>query len=164
VDSSAYTDFTSGGSVTKGAFYVAKQATRMRDFTSGNALATDHWGAAGVAAMMDIFSPAFKTDNGQSISQRFGSGSNQVLAADLSGAPWLLTGLGFPRDSNGMDTTGTDLFGKDYYYQYIRNELCLISCAGWGNNSNAGVWDVDWDLYRSYSYNGVGFRVACYLV
>jgi hypothetical protein len=164
IDSSAYTDYTLGGTATKGAFYTAKQATRMRDFTSGAASATDHWGAAGVAAMMDAFSPAFVLPAGGTFSQRFGSGSNQVLGDALSGAEWLLAGLGFPQAAAGMDTTGTELFGKDYYYQSIVNQLCLLSCGGWSSSSNAGVWYVYWYNARPYSHYYVGFRAACYLV
>lgn len=165
VNSTAYGEFTSGGSATKGSFYVAKDATRMRDFTPGNSLATDHWGATGVAAMMDAFSPPLlAASGGSALGQRFGSGSNQVLSEATSGAGRLLAGLGIPKDTTGFDGTGTDLFGKDYYYQYIRNELCLISCGSWFSGADAGVWDVRWSSYRTNSSTYVGFRAACYLV
>lgn len=164
VNSSGYTDYGSAGTVTAGTFYVAKQATRMKDFTPGNRLATDHWGATGVAAMMEPFSPAFKTAGGGPCAQRFGSGANQVLSEATSGADWTKAGLGFPKDASGMDTAGTDLFGNDYYYQYIRNELCLLSCAAWSGTTGAGVWSVYWNSLRASSNNVVGFRAACYLV
>lgn len=164
VNSSAYAAFTTGGTVSTGAFHAAKQATRMRNFTNGNTLATDHWGATGVAAMMEPFTPAFKTAGGGPFAQRFGSGANQVLSEATSGADWTKAGLGFPKDASGMDTTGTDLFGKDYYYQYIRNELCLISCAYWFLSTFAGVWSVGWFLHRAHSSSYVGFRCGAYLV
>lgn len=164
VNSSGYTDYVSGGTVTTGTFYAAKQATRMKDFTPGNALATDHWGATGVAAMMEPFTPAFKTAWGGPYAQRFGSEANQVLSEATSGADWTKAGLGFPKDASGMDTAGVDLFGKDYYYQYIRNELCLISCADWPYSTAAGVWAVHWGRSRASSNSAVGFRAACYLV
>jgi len=157
----AYVQGTNHGTTTSGTFYASKEATAMKDFTSGNAGATDHWGAAGVAAMMDSFVPAFETEyaiNG--LIQRYGSGGNQVLAEDLSGADWLLAGLGFPKDKDGIDTTGTNLFGKDYFYQYLRNELCLRSCGSWRSSSSAGVWYVSWLHYRTSSSNSVGFRCA----
>lgn len=163
VNSSEYTDYGSAGTVTTGTFYAAKQATRMKDFTPGNTLATDHWGATGVAAMMEPFSPAFQTAGGGVIDQRFGSG-NQVLSEATSGDGWLLTGFGIPNDANGIDTTGTDLFGKDRYYQYIRNELCLASCSRWNSSSLAGVWAVDWYGYRTCVDHSVGFRCGAYLV
>ena len=159
----AYVQGTNHGTTTNGTFYLAKQATAMKDFTSGDSEATDHWGATGVAAMMDAFVPTFETgyvNNGYS--QKFGSGANQVLSEATSGADWLLAGLGLPKDADGIDTVGTNLFGKDTFYQYIRNELCFLSCGRWANASNAGVWGLYWGLGRADSRNDVGFRAACY--
>lgn len=156
----AYDPVTDPGTVTKGTFYAAKQATAMKSFTSGNAAATDHWGATGVAAMMDAFAPPFKSAGG--FVQRMGSGANQVLSEAVTGAGWLLAGMGFPKDANGIDTTGTNLFGKDYFYQYIRNELCLISCGTWDYSSSAGVWCLYWRGYRADSNTSAGWRCGCY--
>lgn len=165
-DTSAYATYdaaTDPGTFTKGAWYVAKQATAMKDFTPGNSDATDHWGATGVANMMEEFTPAFETAySGNTFGQRMGSGSNQVLAEDISGADWILAGLGLPKDANATDTVGTNLFGKDYFYQYIRNELCLLSGGYWGDGSPAGVWAVTWGYYRTDSNAYVGLRCACY--
>lgn len=158
----AYDAGTDPGTVTKGTFYVAKQATAMADFTSGNSGATDHWGATGVAAMMDAFVPSFESAG--VFAQRMGSGANQVLSEAVSAAGWLLTGMGFPKDAGGIDTTGTSLFGKDYFYQYIRNELCLLACARWNDASDAGVWYLNWSDYRTFSSYNVGWRAACYPV
>ena len=156
----AYDAGTDPGTVTKGVFYLAKEATAMKDFDSGSSGAADHWGATGVAAMMDAFTPAF--ESGGAFAQRMGSGANQVLSEAMSGNAWLLAGLGFPKDADGIDTTGTNQFGKDYYYQYIRNELCLLSCGHWNDDSAAGVWRVSWGSYRADSSSYVGFRCACY--
>lgn len=155
----------SGGTCTKGAFYAAKEATCMKDFTGGNALATDHWGATGVAAMMDALAVPLKAAaGGSAFARRFGSGANQVLSEAVSGGGWLLTGLGLPKDTNAFDATGTDPFGKDYYYQYLRNELCLLSCANWADASTAGVWCAHLGNLRPNSSNATGWRCACYPV
>jgi hypothetical protein len=77
-------------------------------------------------------------------------------------AAWLLTGLGFPKDADGIDVTGTNAFGKDYFYQYIRNELCGRSCGAWDSASYAGVWCFSWHHYRAYSRDYVGFRLGLY--
>lgn len=167
VDSSGYTAYASAGTLTKGAFYAAKPSVAMKSFTHGNTGATDHWGVTGVAAMMDAFTPPFKTAAGEvtgAFAERMGSGANQVLSEALSGAGWLLSGMGFPKDSNGIDLTGTNLFGKDFFYQYIRNELCLVACAAWDGGTGAGVWGSYWGSHRSTSSNGVGLRAACYPV
>ena len=161
--SAAYVQGTNHGTTYSGDFYVAKEATAMKDFDSGNSGATDHWGATGVAAMMDAFTPVFETEyNVNGFVQRMGSGANQVLDEAVSGNGWLLTGMGMPQDKDGIDTTGTNLFGKDYYYQYLRNELCVRSCGYWGYASGAGVWYVNLNYYRAASSNGVGFRCAMY--
>jgi len=160
IDSTGYTSYSSAGIVTYGDFYLTKEATAMKDFDSGNAGATDHWGATGVAAMMDAFTPAFKS--GGVFAQRFGSGANQVLSEAMSGNAWLLASLGFPKDGNGIDVTGTNVFGKDYYYQYIRNELCVLACGPWYGGSAAGVWLVHWSSARSYDSYAVGFRLGLY--
>ena len=156
--------WVSGGICTKGAFYAAKETAAMKDFAPGNTLATDHWGATGVAAMMDAFAPVFVTAGGGAYAQRYGNAFNQVLSAEVSGAAWLLAGLGLPAAATGLSAGGDNLFGKDYYYQYIRNELCPLSGAYWFSTSNAGVWYLYWNDYRTYSSNYVGWRCACYPV
>ena len=167
-DTSAYAAYdavTDAGTFTKGSFYVAKETTAMKDFTSGNSSATDHWGAVGVAAMMDVFTPSFRTDypnNG--FAQRLGNGANQVFNEAISGPGWLLTGIGSPRDGNGISSSGTNLFGQDYDYQYIRNELCLRSGAHWDGGAAAGLGASAWSHPRANSHNGVGGRCACYPV
>lgn len=160
----AYDAGTDPGTATKGTFYAAKQAAAMKSFTSGNTLATDHWGAVGVAALMDVFVPLFVTAGGGAFVQRFGNGFNQVLSEAVSGANWLLAGLGIPVATTGLSTGGDNLFGKDYFYQYIRNELCPLSCGDWYATSSAGVWYLHWGNGRTTSYNGTGWRCACYPV
>jgi len=162
--SGAYVPATDPGTIRKGVFYTAKQATPMKTFTSGTAGATDHWGVTGVAAMMDVFVPTFETaypNNGTA--QKMGDSIGQVLSALTSGANgYLKTGLGFPSAATGVSPTGTAAFGTDYYYQCITNELCLLSGMPWNNGSNAGVWASHWNNSRGYSGNYVGLRLACY--
>jgi hypothetical protein len=156
----AYDADTDPGTITTGVFYAAKEAVAMKDFTSGNAGATDHWGSTGVAAMMEAFAPQF--ESGGASGQRMGSGANQVLDEALYGAGWLLTGLGLPQDGDGIDASGSNLYGTDTYYQYIRDQLCLLSCSRWSVTSEAGVWVSDWYYYRVGTYNAAGFRCSCY--
>jgi len=165
VDSSGFTAYGSAGTLTFGTFYVAKEATSMKNFTSGATLATDHWGATGVAAMMQAITPVFRSDypnNGFAL--RMGSGANQVLSEATAGDAWLRTALGMPMAEGAVDVTGTNAFGKDYFYQYIINSLCLLSCAAWSSSSTAGVWHSSWRDSRASSGNVVGFRAACYPV
>lgn len=151
---------TDPGTVTKGTFYTAKQATAMKSFTHGNLSATDHWGTTGVAAMMEAFTPSFKS--GYAFAMRYGSGTKQVLAPAASGNGYALTGMGLPVSGDAVDATGTNLFGKDYVYQYIVNDMCLIASGTWSAGSAAGAWCALWSGSRANSYSSVGFRLACY--
>ena len=163
VNGAAFTAYTSGGSATYGTFYVAKESAAMANFTTGNTLSTDHFGAVGVAANMDAFTPAFATTYSSNVfAQKVGNSANQVLSPDLTGNGAVLRSLGVPIAA-GMSTTGSNLFGQDYFYQYVRNELCLLSGAVWYDASSAGVWASFWFHYRTYSYNYTGFRSASYL-
>lgn len=164
VNGTAFTAYTSGGSAVYGAFYVAKEATAMANFTGGNTLATDHFGAVGVAANMDEFTPAFATTYSSNVfAQKVGNSANQVLSPDLTGNGAVLRSLGVPI-AEGMSTAGSSLFGQDRLYQYIRNELCLRSGANWYGGSGAGVWASDWPGIRPYSSSDTGFRAASYPV
>ncbi|HOR79075.1 MAG TPA: hypothetical protein PLG04_09860 [Anaerolineaceae bacterium] len=158
----AYDAGTDPGTCILGKFYAAKEATSMKDFTNGVAAATDHWGATGVAAMMDRFAPPFGA--GDAFVQKFGSGANQVLSEATSGAGYILAGLGLPKDAAGSDATGTNLFGKDYLYMYVINDLCLIVACPWSDAASAGVWAAHFSRYRTFSSDYVGFRAACYHV
>lgn len=163
VNSTGFTAYGSAGSIAYGSFYAAKETTRMRDFTSGTSLATDHWGATGVAAMMeDIALPLVAVPGGSPMDQKMGNAANQVLSADTSGPGYVLTGIGHPKDVNGMSTTGTDLFGKDQIYQYFRDQMCVISGGHWYHGSDAGVFARRLGNARSFSNNNVGLRCACY--
>jgi hypothetical protein len=112
--------------------------------------------------MMDRFAPPF--GDGDAFVQRFGSGANQVLSEATSGAGYVLSGLGMPKDGDGMDATGTNLFGKDYCYEYVINEMCLVVASNWSDTKNAGVWGALFYYLRSSSSSHVGFRAAAYHV
>lgn len=163
-DGTAFGAYTSGGTLTMGRFYASKKSTRMADYTAGATLATDHWGATGVAATMERIYPAFRADypnNG--FAQKFGNGANQVLSGDASGNGWMLTGFGLPM-AGGASAAGSNAFGQDYYYQYVRNELCVISGASWHSSATAGVWAAALNDFRTVATLPVGVRAASYLV
>ena len=163
IDSTGYTAWSSAGTITYGKWYAANESTAMKTFTSGNSGATDHWGATGVAALMtQMTMSAMPFKPGGGFAQRYGTDTNQVLDEVTSGDGWILTGLGLPRDADAIDTTGTNQFGKDYFYQHVRNELCVRSGGHWSHGSGAGLWAVGWSDGRTNSHSGVGLRCACY--
>lgn len=164
VDGAAFSAYTSGGTLTSGIYYVAKESTKMEDFTGGNSLATDHWGATGVAAMMQPIDPNLRTDYpSNSLALRYGNGAEQVLSAAVTGDDWLLASLGLPLPL-GVSSGGTSRYGNDYFYQYIRNELCVISGVHWYYGSSAGPWAVNLLHSRAGANGGVGFAAASYPV
>ena len=160
LDSSALSAWASGGTVTYGTFYAANTTTAMKSYTAGNTLATDHWGATGVATTMTAFIPPFKS--GYAFAVRMGSGTEQVLSPASTGNGYVLTSMGLPKAGTAVDATGTNLFGKDYFYQNIVNDLCLISSGSWSASTVAGVWLSLWYYPRTYAYYALGFRLACY--
>ena len=95
--------------------------------------------------------------------QRFGNSVNRVLSGTLAGNNWTLSSLGFPL-TTGISTSGTNIFGQDYYYQYVRDQLCVHSGGHWYNASNAGVWSAVLSNTRAIAFLAVGFRAASYLV
>lgn len=163
VDASALPAYTGSATATRGALYAAKTAARMRDFTAGATLASDHWGAVGAAANFQAVTPRFRTDypnNGAT--QRFGNAGAQVLSSATAGNDWILTGAGQPQ-AGGVSAAGSNQFGADYFYQYVRNDMCLIAGGSWSPASAAGVWAVNWSYARTNSFDSVGFRAASYL-
>lgn len=166
-DGTTFGAYTSGGTATVGRFYAAAPTTRMRDFTAGASLATDHWGATGVAAMMASI-PAInflRTDYPQNgFNKRFGRGANQVLSAAVSGSGWTLTGLGLPLPAGISDgTSGSNAFGADNFYQTVRDQACLLAGGYWANTAAAGVWAVVLSLSRTDSDPYRGGRAGLYL-
>jgi len=163
VDATGFTEWASGGSISFGAFYAAKETTRMADFTAGNSGATDHWGATGVAAMMDpVDVPMLAEPGGTAVEPRFGNGSEQVFSGAASGNGYVLAGLGLPMAENAISTAGTALFGTDRFHRSFVNELCVLGCGYWRSGASAGVFARTLLNYRTRTNINVGGRAACY--
>ena len=140
-------------------FYVLKTTASMKALTAGNTLATDIWGATGIAALYDSLGATYEAATASISNKPFGA-ATQVLSAATSGLAWQWAGLGHPLVTG---TGGTNQFGSDYFYDARPNELCPFSGGGWGNSSDAGVWACALNDVRSSSGVIVGFRSALYL-
>lgn len=162
VDGTSFTDYTSGGSLTTATFYTLKPSVDIATVGDGATLATDHWGAAGAAAMFDPFNMEFATtypNNGAA--QRYGNGANAVF--DMSTANGrTLAMMGMPA-AGGVSAAGTNLMGQDYFEQHIVNQLCVISRGLWSNGVFAGVRTRYLASARTHAYAPVGFASASYL-
>jgi len=141
--------------------YIMNTAVAMKDVTSGTTLATDAWGATGIAAMYSSLGTTYESLTKANGWVLFGS-SNQVLVEATSGNGWALTGAGLPKSGG---TGGSNAFGQDGNYQPAAwpNELCPLSGGYWGHGSNAGVWAFFLADVRGSSNVVVGFRSASYL-
>ncbi len=163
VDGTGFTAYASAGTLRGGTWYAWKTATAANDITGSNTLATDAWGATGVAAHSSAIVPTWRTDYpNNAVVQRCGNSTNQVFSAATSGNDWVRMGLGMPAAATGVSPSGTALFGADYFYQYAANELCPLASGYWGDSTAAGVWAVNWNTVRAYSHHNVGFRAASY--
>jgi hypothetical protein len=161
-DGTAFSAFTAGGTCAIGTFYSLKASVNIAAVTAGNTLATDHWGAVGVAAQFDVIAPNFALTHGSNgLSQKYGNAANGVFVMDTA-ANRALSMLGLPAN-NGMSAAGTNLCGTDLYYQFVRNELCALAGGSWGSWSGAGVLARNLGTARDNASNDVGFRSASYL-
>jgi hypothetical protein len=162
VDGTAFTAYTSGGTVINGTFYTLKESVDIAAVTSGVTLATDHWGATGVAAQFDAATLNFATTYPNNVyDQRYGNGANAVF--DMSTAnSRALAMMGLPAAA-GMSTAGSNAMGTDRFHQRMVDMLCVISRGYWVNGSDAGSRHRYLGHHRSGAYSTVGFACASYL-
>lgn len=161
-DGSAFTAWTSGGSAAFGKWYALRTDIDAAALAGGNTLASDAFGAAGVAAHSTEVVPAWRTDYPNNLTDRYLSPAAQVVPSATSGPGWVAAACGFVADANSLAAGGAP-FGGDVVYQYIVNELVPLAGGAWYYGSGAGVWAVYWNSARTSSTATVGFRAASYL-
>jgi hypothetical protein len=140
-------------------YYLLKTSADVSTITNGTTLATDAWGATGLAAMYDSIGATYESLQATNSAKYFGA-AGQVLSHATSGTAWAATGAGIPLSAG---VGGTNQFGGDYLYDARPNELCVISGGNWGYGSNAGVWTLFLGDVRGNSNDSFGFRAASYL-
>lgn len=141
--------------------YILKTSAAMKNVTGGNTLATDLWGATGIAALYDDLGTTYEALTDSNTVKLFGSAS-QVFSEATSGNAWNAAGMGIPLAAG---VGGTNAFGNDGLWDYAPiglNELCPISGGAWGDSSAAGVWTLYLTNVRATSNIAVGFRAALY--
>jgi hypothetical protein len=140
-------------------YYLLKTAANIAAATNGNTLATDLWGATGLAALYDNVGAAYESLTASGTNKIFGA-ATQVLSPATTGTAWAMTGAGIPLATG---VSGSNAFGSDFFYDARPNELCVISGSHWSSGGNAGVWALALNGVRGSSYDTVGFRSASYL-
>ena len=140
-------------------FYLLNTAVDVTTITASNTLATDCWGATGLAAMYTNIGATYGALTASSSNKTFGA-AVQVLSEATSGTAWAMAGAGVPLVGG---VGGSNQFGNDYMYDARPNEMCPLSGAVWNNSSLAGVWALFCGDVRGNSYDTDGFRSALYL-
>lgn len=142
--------------------YIMKTSVRMKNVTGGNSLATDAFGATGIAALYDDLGTTYEALWATSANRQvaFGNATNQVFSASTSGNAWNYAGLGAPLAAG---IGGVNSFGNDGLWDYKPNEMAPISGGSWATSSNAGVWAFSLNADRTSSSDVIGFRSALYL-
>jgi hypothetical protein len=140
-------------------YYLLKTAANITSATGGNTLATDLWGATGLAALYDNVGATYESLTASGTNKIFGA-ATQVLSPATTGNAWAMTGAGIPLTTG---VGGSNAFGSDYFYDARPNELCALSGAAWHNGGSAGVWALNLAGARGTSNGDVGFRSASYL-
>ncbi len=153
------------GNATKATFYMFAEAIAIKNITGSNSSATT-----------DQFADAFLTDaaknnvvpiqfaSGQDFGMRYGNSANQVLGFSTvrTSDEYRSCNAGLPK-LNGVSSGGTNAFGKDYFYQYMRDELCPVRFGYWYSGTAAGVWFVYLGNARTNSNRYVSGRSCLYI-
>jgi hypothetical protein len=140
-------------------FYLLNTAVDVNTITAGNTLATDAWGAPGLAAMYTSIGATYSSLTNSVTNKTFGSAA-QVLSEATSGTAWAMAGAGVPL-LGGVG--GSNQFGNDYMYDARPNELCPMSGASWNDSALGGGWALHCSSVRGTSGGNGGFRSALYL-
>jgi len=140
-------------------FYLLKTSVDIAALTAGTTLATDAWGATGIAAQYDSIGATYESLTASSTTKSIGS-ATQVFSAAVSGTAWAAAGAGIPLVGG---TGGTNMFGSDALYDYRLDTMCPVAGGAWNSSSSAGVWLLNLSTLRGNSYLSVGFRSALYL-
>jgi hypothetical protein len=140
-------------------FYLLNTSVDVNTITASNTLATDCWGATGLAAMYTSIGTTYGALTASSSNKIFGSAA-QVLSEATSGTAWAMAGAGVPLVGG---VGGSNQFGNDYMYDARPNEMCPMAGGNWGNSSYAGVWSLHCNNVRGSPSEDCGCRSALYL-
>lgn len=140
-------------------FYVVKPDINWITLTDGTTLATDAWGAVGIAANYDSLGATYGPLQGSSTIKKYGL-AGQTFAADLDGLAYQAAQMGIPIDA---DATGTNQYGLDGIWDYSTGNMCPRAGGSWNAYANSGLWALILGANRGDALSSSGFRAALYL-
>lgn len=152
-----------GFTATTGDFYILKESVAVKNVTGGNSVTTsDHFNSTFITANFDKVTPTFRDGT---FGQYYGNSTNQVFgfSTDRTSLTYKLAAAGMVKDYNSTNTSGTNKFGLDSFYQYIVSELCPLRFGGWDHTTSAGVWYVNLNTSRANSDGIVSARACLYV-
>lgn len=154
-------DYVSGFSAVKGTFYILKESISLKNVMGGSGGANDHFSNATIFDSVDLSAILLNYYS----SDRFGSGTNQVLAFNTNRAAnnYRLTALALPKDGNAFSGGGTNNFGADYFLKFIQNEMCPLVGGNWYDAAYAGAWYLFIYNSRTDSARHVSGRACLYV-
>ena len=154
-------EFTPGLTSNGTNYFLLNSAVAMKNVTGSNTLATDLFGATGLAAMYTDLGTTYGAITKSGGWKYFGA-ATQVFSEATSGTAWAVAGCGIPLLAG---TGGTNAFGNDGLYDPTPavNEMAFLSSGHWNYSSNAGVWCAGLSSGRTDSSYAIGFRSALYL-
>lgn len=140
-------------------YYTAKTSVDWKSVTGGNTLATDLWGAAGLAALYTALGATYGALTASASPKTIGNAA-QVYSEATSGLAWQAACAGIPLVTG---VGGANAYGNDGLWDYRPGALCPVAGGSWADASAAGVWALNCSNVRGTSGDGVGFRAALYL-
>ena len=152
-----------GFTATTGDFYILKESVAVKNVTGGNSVTTsDHFNSTFITANFDKVTPTFRDGT---FGQYYGNSTNQVFgfSTDRTSLTYKLAAAGMVKDYNSTNTSGTNKFGLDYFYQYIVSELCPLRFGHWYDTTVAGVWCVYLYYGRANGGSPVSARACLYV-
>lgn len=154
-------EFTPGLSSNGTNYFLLNSSIAMKNVTGSNTLATDLFGATGLAAMYTDLGATYGSITKSGGYKYFGA-ATQVFSEATSGTAWGVAGAGIPLLAG---TGGTNAFGNDGLYDPAAavSEMALMSGGYWDASSAAGVWCAALNSARTGSNHDFGFRSALYL-
>ena len=141
-------------------FRVLKASVAMKTVTGGTTLATDLWGATGVAALYDDASNTFGALEAQN-AWRYFDNSVQVFSEDVNGLNWQLTGIGAPL-AGALKVANDNIYSGGIHSSRT-NLCCALTGGSWADGASAGLYCLYLYYARTNSVNSIGFRLSAYV-
>ena len=146
--------------------FRSNSAVALKTVTGGNSVAgTDQFADAFLTNAALNTPVVLNFAPGGVFAQRMGNSTNQMLEFSTvkTSAAYLRSCAALP-GASGMSTGGTNQFGTDNFYSYLRDECCPVRSGYWNDGVYTGVWCVNLGSDRTSAYWSSSARSCLYNV